>query len=127
MRTVVSTFLATLLTVATAAAAADQPTVAAAAPAGADVTGQWAGTWAYQHAEQGAGTMVSTFEQNGERLSGSLTLFGTVARPYTVIGFVKGNQITLSQPTIGTLTINGDEISGFLDGWDNARITLRRQ
>ena len=127
MRVVLSTFLATILTVAAVAAAADRPTVAAVAPASADVTGQWSGTWAYQHPEQGAGTMASTFEQNGEKLSGSLTLYGVISRPYTVIGFVRGNQITLSQPTIGNLTINGDQITGVLDGWDNARITLRRQ
>ena len=127
MRTAVSMFLATLLAVAAGTAAAQTSVTTAAAPSSADVNGSWSGTWSYQHPEQGGGTIVSSFQQSGDKVSGTLTLFGTVGRDYLVIGYVKGNQITLSQPTVGSLTINGDEITGILDGWDNARVSLRRQ
>ena len=127
MRTGVSMFFATLLAVAVGTAAAEVAVTTAATPSSADVNGSWSGTWTYQHPEQGGGIIVSSFQQTGDKLSGNLTMFGTVGRDYTVVGYVKGNQITLSQPTVGSLTINGDEITGFLEGWDNARVSLRKQ
>jgi len=127
MGTAVRTLVATLLIGGANWAGAGSAMAESATPAGVNVTGPWTGTWAYQHQDQGAGTVIATFEQSGEKLSGSLTLYGTVGREYTVVGFVDGNQIKLSQPTLGAVTINGDEMSGILDGWDNARISLRRQ
>ena len=60
-------------------------------------------------------------------LSGNLTMFGPGGTDYPVVGVISGNEVKLSQPTFGTLTVKGNEMSGILDGWDNARITLRRQ
>jgi hypothetical protein len=46
-----------------------------------------------------------------------------------VIGSVSGNQVTLSQPSSGTLTVNaaGTEMSGWVNGLDQAQVTLHKQ
>jgi hypothetical protein len=62
-----------------------------------------------------------------QKLSGNLTLIGAGGQDYAVVGIVSGNEIKLSQPTFGTLNVNGNEMSGIMDGWDNAKITLRKQ
>jgi hypothetical protein len=43
------------------------------------------------------------------------------------VGTVSGNQILLSQPSLGTLTVTGNEISGVVRGLDDARVTLQKQ
>ena len=76
---------------------------------------------------RGGGAATGTLQQGGDKLSGNLTMFTPGGRDYSVVGFVSGNEVKLTQPTIGTLMVNGNEMRGILDGWDNAKITLRRQ
>ena len=126
MRTVLGVLLATVMIVGFGGAAMAQM-AANASPASVDVTGPWAGTYVYQNQSLGAGTVTGTFQQDGQKLSGNLTLTGVGSRDYAVVGFVSGNEIKLSQPAFGTLTVNGNEMNGIIDGWDNAKITLRKQ
>ncbi len=124
MKTLVSTlFVAGLILVSGAFAMAPAQTVAA----GADVSGQWVGTYVYQNQSRGAGTATATLQQDGQKLSGDLTMYNPGGTVYTVVGFISGDEIKLSQPTFGTLKVKGDEMTGILDAWDNAKITLRRQ
>ena len=103
------------------------------APPSVNVSGKWAGTWAYQPSTLGAGTLSGTFQQDGGKLSGNFLVIGggnAVRNPAaTIIGFVSGNQVTLSQPSSGTLTVNpaGTEMSGWINGLDQAQVTLRKQ
>jgi hypothetical protein len=127
MRTVVSTLLVAGLILVSGSFTMVAAGADAATPAGVDVTGPWGGTWAYQNQSLGAGTANATFQQDGQKLSGNLTMFGPGGTDYAVVGIVSGNQVKLSQPTFGTLTVKDNEMSGVLDGWDNAKITLRRQ
>jgi hypothetical protein len=129
MRTILGMLLASVMIVGSGSAAMAQVAVnATTSRASVDVTGPWAGTWSYQNQSLGAGTLNATFQQEGEKLSGNLTVYGeTPGRDYTVVGFISGNEIKLSQPSFGTLTVTGDEMSGIIDAWDNARITLRKQ
>src|SRR5215813_12013171 len=90
------------------------------APPGVNVSGKWAGTWAYQPSTIGAGTLSGTFQQDSDgKLSGNFLIVGggnAVRNPAaTIIGFVSGNQVTISQPSSGTLTVNpaGTEMSGW--------------
>lgn len=126
MRTVLGVLLVTVMIVGFGGAAMAQMAVNAS-PASVDVTGPWAGTYAYQNQSRGAGTVTGTFQQDGQKLSGNLTLTGVGSQDYTVVGFVSGNEVKLSQPAFGTLTVNGNEMNGIIDGWDNAKITLRKQ
>jgi len=112
-----------------AAACATTPS----APPGVNVSGKWAGTWAYQPSTLGAGTLSGTFQQDGGKLSGNFLIIGggnAVRNPAaTIIGFVSGNQVTISQPSSGTLTVNpaGTEMTGWINGLDQAQVTLRKQ
>jgi hypothetical protein len=103
------------------------------APPSVDLTGKWAGTWAFQPDSLGAGTLSGTFRQDGNKLSGNFTIVGggnAVRNPSAlIVGFVSGNQVTLSQPGSGTLTANaeGTEMTGWVNGLDQAKLTLRKQ
>jgi len=110
---------------------ATSPGAAPTAAPTVNVTGRWAGTWSFQNPSLGAGSLSGSFQQDGSRISGTFTIVGggnAVRNPSAMlVGFVSGNQITLSQPSSGTLTVNGDVISGVVNGLDTATLTLRRQ
>jgi hypothetical protein len=102
-------------------------------PPSVNVSGKWAGDWSYPDPAFGSGTMSGTFQQDEGKLSGNFLIIGggsTVRYPAaTIIGFVSGNQVILSQPSSGTLTVNpaGNEMSGWVNGLDQAKVTLRKQ
>jgi len=125
MRTMRSVVLFSAIVVAGCATTPMQPPTV-------NVTGEWSGTWAYGRPALGQGTLRGTLTQNGERLSGSFSLAGgggrlSGPRVVTVIGTVSGNEITLSQPSLGTLTVTGNEIRGVVRGLDDAQVTLQKQ
>ena len=103
------------------------------APPSVNVSGKWAGNWTYPDPALGGGTLSGTFQQDGGNLSGNFLIIGggnTVRYPAaTLIGFVSGRQVILSQPSSGTLTVNesGNEMSGWINGLDQAKVTLRKQ
>jgi len=101
------------------------------APPSVNVTGKWAGDWSFENPTLGGGTLSGTFQQDGARLSGNFLIVGggrAVRNPAaTIVGFVSGNQIILSQPSSGTLTVSGNEITGIVNGLDAAKVTLRKQ
>jgi hypothetical protein len=115
--------------IATITGCASTPT----APPAVNVTGKWAGNWTYPDPALGGGTLSGTFQQDGGNLSGNFLIIGggnTVRYPAaTVIGFVSGRQVILSQPSSGTLTVNesGNEMTGWINGLDQAKVTLRKQ
>ena len=126
-------FVATLMLlgaiVTTAGGCASTPT----APPSVNVSGKWAGNWTYPDPALGGGTLSGTFQQDGGKLSGNFLIIGggnTVRNPAaTIIGFVSGRDVILSQPSSGTLTVNesGNEMSGWINGLDQAKVTLRKQ
>ena len=115
--------------IATTTGCASTPT----APPAVNVTGKWAANWTYPDPALGGGTLSGTFQQDGGNLSGNFLIIGggnTVRYPAaTVIGFVSGRQVILSQPSSGTLTVNesGNEMTGWINGLDQAKVTLRKQ
>ena len=102
-------------------------------PPSANLTGKWAGNWSYEPSTIGAGALSGSFQQDGNKLSGNFLIIGggsAVRNPSAMlIGFISGNQVTLSQPSSGTLTVNADgtEMSGWVNGLDQAKVTLRKQ
>ena len=44
-----------------------------------------------------------------------------------VIGAVSGNDIVLTLPATGRLTITGNQMTGYINGLSPARVTLRKQ
>lgn len=123
MRTLSGLLIAAVMIVVSACA-----TTPAAAPS-VNVTGKWAGSWSYENPTLGSGTLTGSFQQNGADLSGNFDVTGPVVNraANNIIGFVSGNEIRLSQPSSGTLTVSGSEISGWINGLNRAKVTLRKQ
>ena len=127
MRIVVAVLLGGAMVMASACATTPM------APPSVNVSGKWAGDWSYPDPALGGGTLSGTFQQDGGKLSGNFLIIGggnTIRNPAaTIIGFVSGNQVILSQPSTGTLTVsaNGAEMSGWVNGLDQAKVTLRKQ
>ena len=105
----------------TNSASTDPPTV--------DVTGSWAGQWAYTQATLGSGQIQMTLQQSGSKVSGNTTITGTpVPRTGAVNALVSGNTLQLLYPTgvTGRLSVQGDTMSGQLDGLNPANVTLKK-
>ena len=100
-----------------------------AAPPSVDVTGKWSGTWAYENVTNGSGVIIGTFKQDGANLAGNFEVTGPVINraANNVVGSVSGNEIRLSLPSTGTLTVNGNEMTGWINGLNAAKVTLRKQ
>jgi hypothetical protein len=95
-----------------------------------DVTGSWAGQWAYTNASLGGGQLELTLKQIGGKVSGNATISGTpVDRNGPVEGLVDGNQLRIVYPSsvTGRLTVQGDTITGQLDGLNPANVTLKKK
>jgi hypothetical protein len=99
-----------------------------AAPPSVNVTGNWVGTWNYENPTLGGGDLRGTFKQDGSSLSGHFDVTGPVVnRTASVIGFVSGNEVRISQPSSGTFTVAGNQMTGTINGLNVAKVTLRKQ
>src|SRR5262245_53000048 len=95
-----------------------------------DVTGKWAGTWASQTPGLGSGQIEMTVKQAGSEYTGNLLATGTpLERTGFTRGVVSGNQLEIIEPTglTGRLTVQGDTMSGILQGQIAGNVTLNRQ
>jgi hypothetical protein len=97
-----------------------------------DVTGKWAGTFTSSSSGVGLaqGTIVLTLMQTGSQVTGNLVVTGHPwdhSGPFQ--GTVSGNMLRIVQPSkvIGTLTVQGDRMSGDVQGGMSDRVTLQRQ
>jgi len=102
---------------------------ASMAPPTVDVTGSWAGQWAYTQATLGSGQIQMTLQQTGSKASGNMTVTGTqVDRSGAVNALVTGNTLQLVYPTgvTGWLTVQGDTITGQLGGMNPANVTMKK-
>jgi hypothetical protein len=98
------------------------------APPTVDVTGPWAGNWQYDNPTVGAGSLRGTLKQTGSNVTGSFDVTGPVVnRTANVIGTVSGNVITFSQPISGSMTVNGNEMNGWFNGLNSAKVTMKKQ
>ncbi len=95
-----------------------------------DVTGKWVGTWAASNPSLGSGAMEMTIKQTGSRYSGNLLVTGTMTDPSgPTQGVVSGNEVRILQPSnmTGSLTVQGDTMSGNVQGVVAANASLKRQ
>ena len=98
------------------------------APPSVNVSGNWVGTWQYESVQMGSGSLRGSFQQDGAKLSGNFDVTGPVLnRTANLVGVVSGNDIQLSMPASGWLTVKGDEITGTINGLNVAKVTLRKQ
>jgi hypothetical protein len=97
-----------------------------------DVTGKWAGTFTSSSMGIGVaqGTIVLTLMQTGSQVTGNLVVTGHPYDPSGPFqGTVSGNILRIVQPSklIGTLTVQGDRMSGDVQGGISDRVHLQRQ
>jgi hypothetical protein len=98
------------------------------APPSVDVTGNWVGTWQYDNVQMGSGDLRGSFQQNGQSLTGNFNVTGPVVnRVANLTGAVTGNEIMLTTPASGRLTVSGNQITGTINGLNVAKVTLRKQ
>lgn len=68
------------------------------------------------------------FQQTGPTLTGRFDVTGPVLNHVAnVIGAVSGNDIVLTLPATGRLTVTGNQMTGYINGLSPARVTLRKQ
>ena len=99
-------------------------------PPSIDVSGTWEGTWEAAERSAGGGGIRGVFRQDGATLYGNVE-FQTqgpnpISRTY-VSGVVRANEIQLLAPNEGLLVVDGNEMSGNIQGIMAARVKLRRQ
>jgi hypothetical protein len=95
-----------------------------------DVTGKWVGTWVASNPSLGSGAIEMTIKQAGSQYSGNMLVTGTRTDPSGFTqGVVSGNEVRILQPSsmTGSLTVQGDTMSGNLQGVVAANATLKRQ
>jgi len=117
------------LTVAGCAGGVDSVGPATMAPT-VDITGKWVGTWVATSQALGSGAIEMTLKQAESKYTGNLTITGTLTDPSGFTqGVVSGNEVRVLQPTslTGRLTVQGDKMTGLLQGVVAANVTLTRQ
>ena len=99
------------------------------APPSVDVTGKWAGTWSFRNPALGGGQVTMDLKQVGASVTGPMSVSGpTSSEPTNFAGTVSGNSIALSAAHgSGTLTVNGDQMTGMVYGIMPATVSLSRQ
>jgi len=99
----------------------------ASTPPTVDVTGYWVGTWV---GSIGSGAIYMTLKQTGPQYTGELRVTGSGTDPSGFTqGTVSGNELRIVQPSSlsGSLTVQGDRMSGDVQGMISAKVTLQRQ
>jgi hypothetical protein len=98
-------------------------------PPSVNVTGKWAGTWSFRNPALGGGQVTMDLKQDGAKVTGPMNVSGpTSSEPTNFQGTVSGNSITLDAAHgSGTLTVNGDDMTGMVYGIMPATVSLKRQ
>ena len=99
-------------------------------PPSVDVSGTWEGNWEALERSAGGGGIRGVFRQDGATLYGNFEIQtqgpNPISRTY-VSGVVRANQVQLLAPNEGLLVVDGNEMSGSIQGIMAARVKLRRQ
>ena len=121
MRALIGLVVAGIALVASACASAPPP------PPSVDVTGNWAGTWFAYEGAGGAGEVRGRFAQTGATLYGDFDVIGQHGTTRTAVtGTVTGNEVRLTAPSTGVLTVTNNEMVGVVQGLIHSKVTLRR-
>lgn len=92
-----------------------------------NVTGNWVGTWVYEAAGVGSGTVQFSFQQTGAAVTGQMNIQGARATSGPITGSVSGNVLSIEHSQgKGSGVVNGDQITGTAVGQLAGRFTLTR-
>jgi hypothetical protein len=112
-----------------AACASSGTSSTSGAPPASNVTGRWAGSWEFEPSSAGNGQAIVNLTQNGSQVKGNIeTLTGPHrGRAGFFNGTMSGNDIHITGPdATGWLKVNGNEMTGLINGVLPARLTLRK-
>jgi ABC-type glycerol-3-phosphate transport system substrate-binding protein len=98
------------------------------APPASNVTGRWTGTYVFEPSTAGNGTATVNWTQSGSQLKGTLDVQGPHQyRPHVINAIMSGNDIQITGPDVtGWMKVNGNEMTGLINGVLPARVTLRK-
>jgi hypothetical protein len=92
-----------------------------------DVSGTWVGKWSAFQGTGGSGDLKGTFLQDWATVHGEFLISNPRVNRTYVSGMVLGNEIKLFAPEEGSLVVNGDEMTGTIQGIVRGQIYLRRE
>jgi hypothetical protein len=99
-------------------------------PPTTDISGTWQGTWVNTTwAGGGSGQIEMTVTQTGSKYAGHILVRGRDSDPGGLtLGFVTGNEVDVVEPRgwTGHLTVEGDQMTGWIGGTSGATVTLKR-
>ena len=100
------------------------------APPASNVTGRWAGNWVFEPSSAGNGQITVSMTQDGSQIKGTVE---SVVGPHRgragfFNGTMSGNDIRITGPdATGWLKVNGNEMTGQINGILPAQLTLKKQ
>ena len=99
------------------------------APPASNVTGTWAGTYVFEPSSAGNGLATVNLTQDGSAVKGNLNIQGPHRfNPVVINGVMSGSDIKITGPDItGWMKVNGNQMTGMINGVLPARVTLTKQ
>jgi hypothetical protein len=99
------------------------------APPATNVTGTWSGTYVFEPSSAGNGLATVVLTQDGSNVKGNMNIQGPHRfAPAVINGVMSGNDIKVTGPDLtGWMKVNGNQMTGLINGILPARVTLTKQ
>ena len=112
-----------------AAACASSGSSSMSAPPATNVTGTWSGTYVFEPSSAGNGLATVVLTQDGSNVKGNMNIQGPHRfAPAVINGVMSGNDIKVTGPDLtGWMKVNGNQMTGLINGILPARVTLTKQ
>jgi hypothetical protein len=126
---VVSMLLFAGVALGAAACASSGPSSMSGAPPATNVTGTWSGTYVFEPSSAGNGLATVVLTQDGSNVKGNMNIQGPHRfAPAVINGVMSGNDIKVTGPDLtGWMKVNGNQMTGLINGILPARVTLTKQ
>jgi len=126
---VVSMLLFAGVALGVAACASSGPSSMSGAPPAINVTGTWSGTYVFEPSSAGNGLATVVLTQDGSNVKGNMNIQGPHRfAPAVINGVMSGNDIKVTGPDLtGWMKVNGNQMTGLINGILPARVTLTKQ
>ena len=121
-------FAGVALGAAACASSGSQSSMSGAPPA-SNVAGNWAGTYVFEPSSAGNGLVNLVLTQDGPNVKGNMNIQGPHRfAPAVINGVMSGNDIKVTGPDLtGWMKVNGNQMTGLINGVLPVRVTLTKQ
>jgi hypothetical protein len=113
-----------------ACASSGPSTASSGAPPASNVTGRWSGPWVFEPSSAGSGEVSLNITQDGRQVKGTIDHIQGPHRGRAGFfnGTMSGNEIQITGPDVtGWMKVDGNQMTGTINGILPARLTLRKQ